>query len=126
MAAASPSVDTLADRVDTIVEQTDTADEGSVRRAVAEIRAIYAAVPWMPQAFQAVLAGKNSLPARKLRPGLFRRDAGFLGTGEFRDHFFGTRSMGEVSAFFLRDVARYSTPAIRLQKRLSYARKARA
>jgi len=118
--------DTLADRIDTIVERTDTDDDGAVRRSVAEIRALYAAVPWLPQAFGAVLAGKNSLPARKLRPGLFSREHGFLGTGAYREHFFGTRSMAEVGAFFLRDTAKYSIPAIRLQKRLNYARMVRA
>ncbi len=118
--------DTLADQIDAIVERVDTDDEGEVRRAVAEIRALFAAVPWLPQAFRAVLAGKNSLPARKLRPGLFRRDQGFLGTGAFREHFFGARSMAEVSAFFLRDAAKYSVPAITLQKRLGYARQVRA
>lgn len=118
--------DALADRVDDIVERTDTHNDEEVHRAVAEIRALYAAVPWMPQAFRAVLDGKNSLPARKLRLGLFRRDAGFLGAGAFREHFFGSRSMADVSAFFLRDAAKYSAPAIQLQKRLGYARKARA
>ncbi len=93
---------------------------------IAIIRALFAAVPWMPQAFRAVLDGKTSLPTRKIRPGLFRRDEGFLGAGDFRAHFFGTRSMAEVSTFFVRDAAKYSTPAIRLQKRLGYARRTRA
>ena len=118
--------DALAERIDTIVERVDTADDAAVRRAVVEIRALFAAVPWMPQAFRAVLDGKTSLPTRKIRPGLFRRDEGFLGTGDFRAHFFGARSMAEVSTFFVRDAAKYSTPAIRLQKRLSYARRTRA
>jgi len=34
--------------------------------------------------------------------------------------------MAEVSAFFVRDTAKYSTPAIRLQKRLNYALTTRA
>jgi FADH2 O2-dependent halogenase len=118
--------DALAERVDTIVEVVDTADDAAVRRAVAEIHALFAAVPWMPQAFRAVLDDKTSLPTRKIRPGLFRRDAGFLGAGDFRAHFFGTRSMAEVSTFFVRDAAKYSTPAIQLQKRLGYARRTRA
>jgi FADH2 O2-dependent halogenase len=118
--------DALAERVDTIVEDVDMNDDAAVRCAVAEIRALFAAVPWMPQAFRAVLDGKTSLPTRKIRPGLFRRDEGFLGAGDFRAHFFGTRSMAEVSAFFLRDAVKYSTPAIRLQKRLGYAHRTRA
>ena len=118
--------DTLAERVDTIVEAVDTDDGEAVRRAVAEIRALFAAVPWLPQAFRAVLDGKTSLPTRKIRPGLFRRDAGFLGAGDYREHFFGARSLAEVSAFFVRDTAKYSTSAIQLRKRLDYARRVRA
>ncbi len=117
--------DVLANHVDGIVEQTNLEDATDVRKAVTEIRALYAAIPWMPHAYRGLLAGKNSLPARKLRLGLFSRDEGFLGSGAFREHFFGSASMVAVSRFFLREAAAYSVPAVKLQRRLNFAKRRR-
>lgn len=118
--------DALADQIDSIVETVDVDDEAAVDQAVARIRALYAGVDWMPLAFKHVLAGKNHLPAQKLRLSLLSRDEGFLGTGAYREHFFGNRSLAEAARFFVRDTVKYSVPVVRAQKRLEYVRKLRA
>ncbi len=107
----------LADQIDTIIEAVDPCDEAAVDRVVAQIRALYAAIDWMPGAFQAVLAGKNHLPAHKLRLSLLRQDTGFMGSGDYRTHFFGNASRREVAQFFVRESVTYSTAALLLQKR---------
>ena len=61
--------DAIANQIDTLIEQTDPKDEAQVDRTVAEIRAIFAAIPWMPEAYKELLKGKNHLPANKLRLG---------------------------------------------------------
>lgn len=113
----------LASSIDAIMERTNPDDEAAVDMAVAEIRALYDAVPWMPQAFKKILAGKNHLPANKMRLSLFDHEAGFLGNGAYREHFFGNNTMRSVAGFFVRDSVKYSTPALDLQKRLSFARR---
>lgn len=113
----------LADRIDDIVEAVDPCDEAAVDRAVAEIRALYAATPWIPWAFQQVLVGKNHLPANKLRLSLLRQNsAGFMGVGSFRRHFFGDATMREVAQFFVCESVRYSQTVLTLQKRLGFRR----
>jgi len=114
---------TLADRIDTLIEAVDPCDEAAVDRTVTEIRALYAATPWLPWAFQQVLAGKNHLPANKLRLSLLRQEAGFMGSGAFRQHFFGTATMREVAGFFMSENLKYSTSALSLQKRMGYRRR---
>jgi len=90
---------------------------------VTEIRALYAATPWLPWAFQQVLAGKNHLPANKLRLSLLRQETGFMGSGAFRQHFFGTATMREVASFFVSENLKYSSSALGLQKRMGYRRR---
>ncbi|MBX0331301.1 NAD(P)/FAD-dependent oxidoreductase [Oscillochloris sp. ZM17-4] len=115
--------DDLADRVDTLIEAVDPGDEAAVDRAVAEIRAAFAAVPWMPWAFQQVLAGSNHLPANKLRLSLLSQNTGFMGGGAYRKHFFGDASLAEVARFFVRESLTYSTAAQAIRKRLSFRRR---
>ncbi|HMP42108.1 MAG TPA: tryptophan 7-halogenase [Roseiflexaceae bacterium] len=111
----------LADRIDMLIEAVDPADEIAVDRVVADIRALYAAVPWIPWAFQQVLAGKNHLPANKLRLSLLRQNsAGFMGRGAFRRHFFGEATMREVAQFFVSESVRYSRMALTLRKWLHF------
>lgn len=117
----------LADRIDTIIETVDPCDEAAVERAVAEIRALYDATPWVPWAFRQVLAGRNHLPRNKLRLSLLRQSsAGFLGEGAFRRHFFGDATLAEVMRFFVSESVKYSTTALMLQKRPGFRRPRRA
>lgn len=114
--------DALADRVDDLVEAVDPGDEAAVERAVAAIRALFAATPWIPWAFTQVLAGSNHLPANKLRLSLLRQETGFLGGGDYRRHFFGDARMAEVARFYLSESMRYSATKLRLQKQLAFRR----
>lgn len=114
---------TLSERIDTLIEAVDPADEAAVDRTVAEIRTLYAGFPWLPWAFQQVLAGRNHLPANKLRLSLLRQTTGFMGSGAYRRHFFGTASMREVASFFLSETVKYSATRVKLQKRRSFRRR---
>ena len=114
----------LADRIDAIIEAVDPCDEAAVDRAVAEIRALYDATPWIPWAFRQVLAGRNHLPRNKLRLSLLRQSsAGFMGDGAFRRHFFGDATMAEVARFFASESVKYSASALALRKRLGFRRR---
>jgi FADH2 O2-dependent halogenase len=113
----------LADRVDDIIEAVDPCDEAAVERAVAEIRALYEATPWIPWAFRQLLAGKNHLPRNKLRLSLLRQSsAGFMGEGPFRQHFFGDATLAEVARFFASESVKYSSTNLALRKRLGFRR----
>jgi FADH2 O2-dependent halogenase len=113
----------LADRVDDIIEAVDPCDEAAVERAVAEIRALYEATPWIPWAFRQLLAGKNHLPRNKLRLSLLRQSsAGFMGEGAFRRHFFGDATLAEVARFFASESVKYSSTNLALRKRLGFRR----
>ena len=112
-----PGFDTIADQVDTIIEETDMNNEAEVTAAVAEIKAILDSLPWLPEPFRAVLHGKKYLPANKLRPQLLRTQTGFLGTGAYRDHFFGNLSLTRLVTHFLREKAKYSVWALKSRKR---------
>jgi FADH2 O2-dependent halogenase len=114
---------TLSGRIDMIIEAVDPCDEAAVDRAVVEIRALYAATSWLPWAFQQVLAGKNHLPANKLRLSLLRQNTGFMGSGAYRAHFFGAASLGEVARFFVSEGLKYSTSALGMGKRLGFRRR---
>jgi FADH2 O2-dependent halogenase len=113
----------LADRIDALIEAVDPCDEAAVDRTVAEIRALYAATPWIPWAFQQVLAGRNHLPANKLRLSLLRQNTGFLGQGAFRRHFFGEATMQEVARFFVSESVKYAASTLTLKKRVGFRRR---
>ena len=66
---------------------------------------------WMPYVFKAVLRGKNHLPRHKLHPRLFRPRQGFLGTGLYRRHFFGDRSLAFFLSFYLHERTKYANSA---------------
>ncbi len=111
--------DVLADKIDTIIESTNPADEAEVDRAVAEIKRLFGAIDWLPVPFREVLAGKNHLPANKLRLRLFRREHGFMGNGAYRAHFFGEHSMLDVTRIFVREKIKYAAPVLKLKRRFS-------
>jgi tetracycline 7-halogenase / FADH2 O2-dependent halogenase len=116
----------LADQIDTLIEAVDPDNEAAVDQTVARIRSLYAATPWIPWAFQQVLAGKNYLPANKLRLSLLQQNhAGFMGEGAFREHFFGAASAREVARFFLSESVKYATTTVRLRKQLRFRHSSR-
>ena len=102
----------LADRIDAIMEATDPQDEAQVDQAVAEMRGIFHSYPWVPKAFLATMDGKTHLPKNKLSLSLLKRDAGFMGTGAYRAHFFGDHSAAELVRVFVGEKLRYSVPAL--------------
>lgn len=112
--------DVLADKIDTIIEEVNPANEREVDRAVAEIKALFDTINWMPVPFKEVLAGKTYLPANKLRLRLFKRQNGFMGSGAYRTHFFGHHSMAEVVNIFVREKIKYSALVLALKRRISY------
>lgn len=107
----------LADKIDTIIETVNPAHEAEVDRAVAEIKALFGAIDWMPIPFREVLAGKNHLPANKLKLRLFKPETGFMGSGAYRAHFFGNHSMAALVRVFLREKLKYSTLSLRLRRK---------
>ena len=112
-----PGFEQVADQIDTLIETCDLDDEAAVDRTEAAIQAIFAAVDWMPLAFRHVLAGKNHLPANKLRLSLLAGNESFLKTGEYRRHFFGESSMWDVARIFAQEKVKYAAPVLQWQKR---------
>ncbi|MCQ3979841.1 MAG: NAD(P)/FAD-dependent oxidoreductase [Anaerolineae bacterium] len=111
----------LADKIDTIIETVNPANETEVDQAVAEIKALFGAIDWMPIPFREVLAGKNHLPANKLKLRLFKPQGGFMGKGAYRAHFFGNHSMAALVRVFLREKFKYSTLSLRLRRKVTRA-----
>lgn len=111
--------DRVADQIDTIIEAVNPADEANVDQAVAEITGIFNELDWMPIPFREILAGKNHLPVNKLNLRLFKQNSGFMGHGEYRQHFFGTHSMTEVVRIFLQEKLKYSTLSLKLKRKSS-------
>ena len=109
----------LADKIDTIIENTNPANEAEVDQAVAEIKARFDAIDWMPVPFREVLAGKNHLPANKLKLRLFKPQGGFMGNGAYRANFFGNHSIAALLRVFLREKLKYSTVSLKLRRRFT-------
>jgi FADH2 O2-dependent halogenase len=109
--------DLLAGKIDTIIETVDPANEAEVDQAVAEIKALFGAVDWVPIPFSEVLAGKNHLPANKLKLRLFKPESGFMGSGAYRAHFFGNHSLAALVRVFLREKLKYSSLALKLRRK---------
>ena len=103
----------LADEIDGWLEGVDPKDDAAVTAVVADVRARLLGVDWLPQAFAEVLNGKTYLPKRKLRPGLLGRESGFLGRGDYREHFFAGVTPGALVQTFVRERITYSVPAVR-------------
>jgi hypothetical protein len=68
-----------------------------------------------------LLNGKNHLPDNKLRFNLLNRRVGFMGSGEYRKHFFGEKSMLTLLKKAIEDQFKYSVPALN-RKRKTRAR----
>lgn len=102
----------IQEKIDALMDQVDSEDEADVDRTVAGIKAQFARFPWMSSAFKDLLNGKNHLPDNKLRFNLLNRQVGFMGSGAYRGHFFGDKSMRELLAKAMQDQLRYSISAL--------------
>lgn len=110
-----PEFFALAQWIDALIEAVDPHDEAAVDLTVAQIRAIFAEIDWLPLPFQAILDGKTYLPKNKIRPDLFGRQ-GFLRHGEYRQHFFGNASMFDVIQAFLHEKVMYTALTLNARK----------
>ena len=98
------------------MDRVDPEDEADVDHTVAEIKRLFDGFPWMPTTIRALLDGKNHLPDNKLRLNLLNRRVGFMGSGEYRQHFFGDQSLVNLLLLAARDERRYSVSGIRRQR----------
>ena len=111
----------IQEKIDALMDQVNPEDEADVDRTVAEIKKQFERFPWMSTAFRDLLNGKNHLPDNKLRLNLLNRRVGFMGSGEYRKHFFGDKSMLELTKKAIDDQLKYSVPALN-RKRKTRAR----
>ena len=107
----------IQEKIDALMDAVNPEDEADVDRVVSEIKAQFARFPWMSSAFKDLLDGKNHLPDNKLRLNLLNRQVGFLGSGEYRQHFFGDHSALDLLRKAFVDQLRYSAPAIKRRRR---------
>lgn len=107
----------IQEKIDALLDAVDPDDEAEVDRVVADIEVQFARFPWMPSAFKDLLDGKNHLPDNKLRLNLLNRQVGFMGSSDYREHFFGTTSSLELLRQAAIDQLRYSVPAVNWQRR---------
>ncbi len=107
----------IQEQIDTLFEAVDPKDETDVARVVAASRKIFATFKWLPSPFQAILDGANHLPRNKFRLTLFNPEDGFMGSGEYRAHFFGNLSLLELGLKGARDLFSYSQPVLHMQRR---------
>ncbi len=102
----------LADKVDTLIERVDVKNKLAVDQAVAEITDLFLAIEWLPNAFRETLKGKAYLPKNKLSWKLLKHHSGFMGKGEFRQHFFNNNETIDLLLSFLSEKINYSTVSI--------------
>ncbi|MEW6403385.1 MAG: tryptophan 7-halogenase, partial [Chloroflexota bacterium] len=107
----------IQERIDALMDQVNPEDEADVDRTIGEIKNQFARFPWMSTAFKDLLNGKNHLPDNKLRLNLLNRRVGFMGSGEYRKHFFGEKSMLELLRKAIDDQLKYSVPALNRRRK---------
>lgn len=107
----------IQENIDALIDAVDPADEADVDRTVAAIKTEFSRFPWMSSAFKDLLDGKNHLPDNKIRLNLLDRQSGFMGSGEYRRHFFGQEAPLNLLAMALKDQLKYSTMALNFRRR---------
>jgi tetracycline 7-halogenase / FADH2 O2-dependent halogenase len=103
-------------QIDSLMNQVDPENEADVDKTVAEIKSLFDQFPWMPTTIRALLDGKNHLPDNKLRLNLLNRKVGFMGSGIYREHFFGDESMMRLLYLAAKDEQKYSVRGIKKQR----------
>ena len=106
----------LADKIDHLVEQVDVNNEQAVDQVVAEITALFLTLDWLPDAFRETLKGKAYLPKHKISWKLLRQNSGFMGNGNFRQHFFNNNETIDLLLNFLSEKITYSTAPVLRKK----------
>jgi FADH2 O2-dependent halogenase len=106
----------IQEQIDALMDKVNPEDEADVDRTVAEIRRLFDGFPWMPTTIRALLHGKNHLPDNKLRLNLLNRKVGFMGSGIYREHFFGDESMLNLLILAAKDEMKYSKRGIKKQR----------
>ena len=107
----------LQQQVDALFDDVDPEDELDVDQTVAKTRALFIQFPWLPQPFKDVLKGRNHLPKHKFRLTLFNKKDGFMGSGVFRQHFFGKMTLFELAKKSVHDYFTYSPILLRWQRK---------
>jgi len=98
----------LQEQVDALFDKVDPEDPADVAGTIRKAQALFESFPWLPEPFQAVLDGKNHLPKNKFRLTLFKKEDGFMGSGDFRAHFFGDMSIVDLMGKSIHDFVIYS------------------
>jgi FADH2 O2-dependent halogenase len=106
----------IQEQIDALMDAVNPEDEADVDRTVTEIKRLFDGFPWMPTVIRALLHGKNHLPDNKLRLNLLDKRVGFMGSGEYREHFFGDESMLNLLILAAKDEAKYSVRGIKRQR----------
>jgi FADH2 O2-dependent halogenase len=114
----------IQEQVDVLFEAVNPDDEADVDRMVAEANELFAAFKWLPKPFQAILDGKNHLPRNKFRLTLFNKEDGFMGSGSYRQHFFGDLSLLDLGVKGAQDLLFYSRPYLKWQRKAKATRMA--
>jgi tetracycline 7-halogenase / FADH2 O2-dependent halogenase len=107
----------IQEKIDALVDQVNPDNETEVERTITEIKAQFARFPWLASTFKDLLEGKNHLPDAKLRLNLLSRRVGFMGSGEYRKHFFGENNTLALFKKLIEDQFHYSVPALKRRRR---------
>jgi tetracycline 7-halogenase / FADH2 O2-dependent halogenase len=107
----------LQEQVDALFDAVNPEDEDDVERAVTKARKLIFDFPWLPKPFKDVLEGKNHLPKHKFRLTLFNKADGFMGSGAYRQHFFGDLSLWDLARKSLQEYFTYSRLWLRWQRK---------
>ena len=106
----------LAKQLDAVVARTDLLSDTEVGEAVALFQTRLTELHWLPHPFGEILRGKTHLPKRKLGLELLGQRHSFLGTGLYREHFFGKTNLINLSRAFVREKLTYSARALKVRK----------
>jgi FADH2 O2-dependent halogenase len=102
----------IQNKIDLIIENLDMDDEAAVQQVIIESATLLKSFFWLPEPFRKILEGKNHLSRRKFRLSLFSRSQGFMGSGAYRNHFFGDLSLWKLLLLTTKDRIRYSRKAL--------------
>ncbi len=104
-------------KVDALFEAVDPHDEADIDRMVAEANALFREFQWLPMPFDTILNGSNHLPKNKFRLTLFNKEDGFMGSGPYRQHFFGNLSLLDLGIKGAQDKLFYARAYLRWRRK---------
>ncbi|MEM9266755.1 MAG: NAD(P)/FAD-dependent oxidoreductase [Cyanobacteria bacterium P01_F01_bin.13] len=118
-----PDFDQLSQQIYSLLNSLHSDGRTEASQVSQQIHQVLEQFPWMPYAIRAVLRGKRHLPKHKLHPRLLRPKQGFLGSGRYRQHFFGRRSLAFFLNFYLRERTQYSTQRLGFKRTVTLWKK---